>query len=481
MRAYVPFQLVVGCFLAAIACSDDEEGKAPPVQLGQRNESCQTKADCMPPLVCVNETCSVDRFDVPPTGSECAVVACREAQDCCAQPSVTCTMLKTACDGGDTLACQQYDASCSCRFDCLNNACVQKCQTGTGGTSGVGGTGGTCTTAAARYCNGQNCVQCLCDSQCSTSQVCRGNKCLPRCEVDLDCAPMNRCDKPAEAEHGVCVRSGCTSDRECIASLSNVLAVCREGVCQVSCNADIECDTASEFNFRGCINGVCTDLGCESSDECRAKAKLPANSNQFAICRPRPMQEPPGPPPDPASCMGTGGTAGTIGTGGSFGTAGTFGSAGSFGTAGGLGTGGTLGSGGTTGTGDCCATHSTPGCINSTVQACVCSYSSACCTSTWSSTCVTYARSLCSGCAGTGGTSGTSGTGGTSGSSGSSGSGGTAGTLGLGSCCSAHATPFCDNLTVANCVCTSVPSCCSTAWTSTCVNNVTSLGCGTCP
>src|SRR5688572_22401526 len=109
MRAYVPFQLVVACFFAAIACSDDDEAMAPLQQLGQRNESCQTRADCLPGLVCVNEVCSVDRFDVVPTGKECAVVACREAKDCCAQPSAACAALKTACDGGDAFSCQQYD------------------------------------------------------------------------------------------------------------------------------------------------------------------------------------------------------------------------------------------------------------------------------------------------------------------------------------------------------------------------------------
>ena len=34
MRAYVPFQLVVACFLAAIACSDDDEATSPPLRLG---------------------------------------------------------------------------------------------------------------------------------------------------------------------------------------------------------------------------------------------------------------------------------------------------------------------------------------------------------------------------------------------------------------------------------------------------------------
>jgi hypothetical protein len=223
MRSYVPFQLVVACFVAAIACSDDDEGQLPPQQLGQRNESCQTASDCMPGLVCVKEVCSVDRFNVTPTGNECAVVACREAKDCCAQPTVTCTTLKSACDAGDTLACQQYEASCGCRFDCVKNTCVQQCQTGTGGT-----TGNTCTATNARYCDGKNCVQCLCDSHCPTSQVCRGSKCLARCEANLDCPAMNKC------EDGVCVKAPCESDRECIASLSNVLAVCRDGVCQVS-------------------------------------------------------------------------------------------------------------------------------------------------------------------------------------------------------------------------------------------------------
>src|SRR5262245_19552271 len=66
MRTYVPFQLILGCVLGFVACSDDDKAPLPPQQLGQRNESCETRSDCLPGLVCVNQVCSVDRFNVLP-------------------------------------------------------------------------------------------------------------------------------------------------------------------------------------------------------------------------------------------------------------------------------------------------------------------------------------------------------------------------------------------------------------------------------
>jgi hypothetical protein len=49
-----------------------------------------------------------------------------------------------------------------------------------------------------------------------------------------------------------------------------------------------------------------------------------------------------------------------------------------------------------------------------------------------------------------------------------------------GTCCTAQATPGCSDAVVQNCVCASDSYCCNTAWDSTCVSQVTTLGCGTC-
>jgi hypothetical protein len=51
---------------------------------------------------------------------------------------------------------------------------------------------------------------------------------------------------------------------------------------------------------------------------------------------------------------------------------------------------------------------------------------------------------------------------------------------GGGACCTTSAGPGCADAAIEACVCASDSYCCSTAWDSACVGEVTSLGCGTC-
>jgi hypothetical protein len=119
---------------------------------------------------------------------------------------------------------------------------------------------------------------------------------------------------------------------------------------------------------------------------------------------------------------GTGGVGGIGGTGG-ISTGGVAGSGG-FGA-----TGGTGGS-----TGSCCGTHSTAGCVDPAVEACVCGADPYCCTDSWDGICVTEVTSLgCGMCGGgTGGIGGSGGVGGIGGTGGIStgGFGGVGGSIG---------------------------------------------------
>jgi hypothetical protein len=47
-------------------------------------------------------------------------------------------------------------------------------------------------------------------------------------------------------------------------------------------------------------------------------------------------------------------------------------------------------------------------------------------------------------------------------------------------CCTSKTTPGCNSSAIQTCVCASDPYCCSTAWDSQCVSEVTSLSCGSC-
>ncbi len=100
---------------------------------------------------------------------------------------------------------------------------------------------------------------------------------------------------------------------------------------------------------------------------------------------------------------------------------------------------------------DCCAPDSAPGCSDVAVRSCVCDADPYCCTTAWDALCVDEVDSL--GC----GTCDTS-----------------------VACCEASGAPGCELPPVQSCVCAADPYCCATAWDALCVDEVTTLGCGTC-
>lgn len=108
-----------------------------------------------------------------------------------------------------------------------------------------------------------------------------------------------------------------------------------------------------------------------------------------------------------------------------------------------------------TGGGDCCTAHAGPGCDDATVQACVCDLDAFCCDSGWDDLCVGIAGQSCGACGGTMGAED--------------------------GCCAAHATPGCSDAGVEACVCAADAYCCSTQWDATCVEEVGTEGCGSCP
>ena len=156
----------------------------------------------------------------------------------------------------------------------------------------------------------------------------------------------------------------------------------------------------------------------------------------------------------PEGGAGTGGAGtGGAGTGGASGSGG-VGAGGSGGVGGVGGSGGSGGSGGG-GTHNCCTSHSTPGCTNATIQACVCAADSYCCSTKWDSSCVSEVTSEgCGSCPGGGGSGGSGGSGG--------GTGQVCGSVTCGSaatCCTCSGQKICISLTAGYT--------CST-WSSTC-------------
>lgn len=141
---------------------------------------------------------------------------------------------------------------------------------------------------------------------------------------------------------------------------------------------------------------------------------------------------------------------------------------------------------------ECCATHASPGCDDSSIQECVCSEAPACCELEWRSECVKKAHELCGAPCGTVDTGvvddGTD-AGSTSippatsddsatltdsvtdsaGSTSTTDGGGSTGGGAVDDCCIAHDSPGCNDDVATSCVCNLMPVCCKDGWSDGCV------------
>lgn len=98
-----------------------------------------------------------------------------------------------------------------------------------------------------------------------------------------------------------------------------------------------------------------------------------------------------------------------------------------------------------------CFTVGTPGCSDETCCEAVCDIDPACCGTAWDAACVATAAALCDGC----------------------------GDPTSGSCCEAHAAPFCNDAVCCDAICAFDPFCCDVEWDSICVEEtLTSSSCG---
>jgi Cys-rich repeat protein len=220
-----------------------------------KGEACKTTNDCAAALSCVPSQgaggggiCVTGEFNVGTTAKECALIQCSTPSDCCPTGSTTCDESRYTC----------VDSMCK-SVQCLSD------------TSCFGG---------EKCVNGQ-CQQCADDSSCAAGESCLAGQCIPPCTLDSECPASNRCTD------GKCTDSGCKSDRECIASTSNVEATCgSDGKCVVACQTDLECGNPKEYNFYSCISGKCTYVGCVNDKECELYMTHGISGGKgHAVCR----------------------------------------------------------------------------------------------------------------------------------------------------------------------------------------------------
>ena len=125
------------------------------------------------------------------------------------------------------------------------------------------------------------------------------------------------------------------------------------------------------------------------------------------------------------------------------------------------------------GAGLCCSATTSPGCADSTVEACVCAADDYCCQTAWDETCVSLVEAeACGSCGGQGGGGAPPAT---------TSSAATTGGGAASACCMPRNEPGCpSDAAVQDCVCALDAYCCAIEWDDLCVDQITSFACGTC-
>lgn len=238
---------------------------------GIAGESCRARNDCADGLACLREVCIPAGTDLSVTGRACYRVECDGDADCCASfvPDPNCSVYEADCQA-DPSDCEAFHALCQCNRACDAELCVD---VGPSCSDDL-----ECPAFTTPFCVSSRCVQCREHGDCVGENArCVEGTCKDPCATDENCPLLHAC------EAGVCVASGCQTDRECAFVLGDDRARCAEGACFVGCEDNAECDSAS---FEVCHQGRCTFAGCETDAECRALLGLSeTNGSVRAECR----------------------------------------------------------------------------------------------------------------------------------------------------------------------------------------------------
>ncbi len=240
-----------------------------------KGESCQAKNDCEPGLSCLMDVCREVDVSLNRVPKECHRVECGSREDCCQAfvPNANCPTYEMNC-ATDPIFCNTYRSLCVCGQDCVEEQCVAAAP---GCRSNA-----ECTSTQTPYCVEGKCRQCNDDTACAgTGARCAEGVCMAACTQDENCPLLHAC------KDGICVETGCQSDRECAFLTRNQLAVCVESECATPCTSDDECVAMTESRgFEVCDMGMCVFVGCENNAECRALLGLENERGKAqAVCR----------------------------------------------------------------------------------------------------------------------------------------------------------------------------------------------------
>jgi hypothetical protein len=254
--------ILSGCM--TLGCSSDSFLR------GAAGESCRARNDCASGLSCINERCAPGTPPLSVTGRACYRVQCGADADCCADfvPASGCDVYERACQANPK-DCDAFRTLCQCRRTCANELCVDPGPSCT--------TNAHCPSSTAPYCVDRRCVECREHGDCLDTERCVSGTCQAACKTSENCPPLHACTD------GLCVPSGCTTDRECVFVLGNPKGRCANGACIAGCADSAECNAQA---LEVCQGGQCTFAGCQTDAECRAYLDLNNSpDNTRAVCR----------------------------------------------------------------------------------------------------------------------------------------------------------------------------------------------------
>ncbi len=232
LKAFSVFSIVV---VTSIACGS---------RGSDRNESCQSTADCTGNLVCINGACGPVNLGITADPNQCVAVQCMTANDCCANPPC----MNFACTAAGMC---MATTTCMTDMDCFGQT---------------------------PHCNNGTCVECVTSTDCGMNETCTNNTCSGTCAADNECPIFYGC------QMGACAKVGCASDRECVLYDDSEFAFCDQTkmppACSVKCDNDSECG-----KLELCVNSGCVPAGCTTDEECKAILG-PLPPGEHAVCQP---------------------------------------------------------------------------------------------------------------------------------------------------------------------------------------------------
>ncbi len=210
------------------------------------------------------------------------LVACAEDTDCESESTHYCDPSRHVC-----VKCYE-DNQCEHNQYCENNTCVT-CESGVwNGEECVECTADDdCTDSDTPKCNTETntCVECIESSNCSEEQVCRGNKCTT-CQTEEECQAKGTTYHCSNASTCIqCFDNQVWDDesRECVECLSS--ADCKNSEkpqCNTDTNTCVECIESGDCEEAlVCRGNKCTT--CQTEEECQAKGTSYHCSNA-SIC-----------------------------------------------------------------------------------------------------------------------------------------------------------------------------------------------------